>query len=104
MPNLAPFADIEAMLNRDTVGMLANATATWQGGVPFGVLFDRAESEPFGPGAVDTASMSCSFCVVNAPGIAQGAELTIGGVVYVVAGPVQPDAGGWVTLAVYPKD
>ena len=103
MPNLAPFAAVEALVNQGTVGMLANTTATWQGGEPFGVLFDRAETEPFGAGAVDAATMTCSFCVVNAPGIRQGSELAIGGVVHIVAGPVQPDAGGWVDLAVYPK-
>lgn len=101
---LSPFADREARLNRAVEVHLSNASAVYLGGEPFGVTFDRASSEPLGPGAVDAASMSCSFCVVNAPGIAQGAELTIGGVVHVVAGPVQPDAGGWVTLAVYPRD
>ncbi|CAN7365815.1 hypothetical protein LJR118_002171 [Acidovorax sp. LjRoot118] len=101
---LNPFAALEARVNSTVQARLANAIAVYQGGAEFGVIFERESSEPFGPGAVDAASMSCSFCVVNAPGIAQGAELTIGGVVHVVAGPVQPDAGGWVTLAVYPKD
>lgn len=100
---LAPFADREARLNRAVEVHLSNASAVYQGGEPFGVTLDRAGAEPFGAGAVDAASITCSYCVANTPGIAQGSELTIGGVVHVVAGPVQPDAGGWVTLAVYPK-
>ena len=39
----------------------------------------------------------------NAPGLVEGGELVIDGTAYVVAPGVQPDAGGWVTLSVYPK-
>lgn len=101
--SLAPFAQAMSALNGAVQAHLANAIAVYQGGAEFGVILDRAESEPFGPGAVDAASITCSYCVANTPGIVQGSELTIGGVVHVVAGPVQPDAGGWVVLAVFPK-
>ncbi len=103
MPGLSPFADIEDMLNRDTVGMLANATATWQGGEPFGVLFVRKPAGVFGGDAVDMASCTVGYCVANTPGMVAGAELVIGGVAYKVTGQVQPDAGGWVDLTVYAK-
>jgi hypothetical protein len=82
--------------------MLANATATYQGGEPFGVILDRSASDPFGA-AVDAAQITVAYCVANTPGVREGSELVIGGVAHKVAGPVQPDAGGWVQLIVYPK-
>lgn len=99
---LAP--DRQARIHGAVVRAHANATATYQGGTPFGVLFDRTPSDPFGNGAVDAATCTAAFCLANAPGLVEGGELVIDGVVYVVASGVQPDAGGWVGLAVYPKD
>ena len=99
---VAPFAQAMADLGTEVESMLANATATYQGGEPFGVLFDRAASDPFGQ-AVDVAALSVGYCVLNTPGVREGSELTIDGVVHKVTGPVQPDAGGWVNLTVYPK-
>lgn len=99
----APFAAAMHMLNASVPAVLGNATATYQGGAPFGVLFDRNASDPFGQ-AVDTAALTVAYCIANTPGIAEGSELAIDGVVHVVAGQVQPDAGGWVVLSVYPKD
>ena len=99
---VAPFAQAMADLGTEVESMLANATATYQGGEPFGVLFDRTASDPFGQ-AVDVGALSVGYCVVNTPGVREGSELVIGGVVHVVNGPVQPDAGGWVNLSVYPK-
>lgn len=81
----------------------ANATAVYNGGTPFGVLFDRSPADPFGTGAVDSARHDVSFVAANAPGLAEGSELAINGIAYIVATSVQPDAGGWVTLSVYPK-
>lgn len=99
-----PFAQSVADLNAEVGGMLANATATHQGGAPFGVLFDRAAADLFGNGAVDAATCTAAFCLANAPGLVEGGELVIDGEPYIVASGVQPDAGGWVSLAVYPKD
>ena len=99
----APFASLQARVDNIIVSRLANAQAEFAGGSPFGVLFERAPADPFG-GAVDAASHVAEFCIANTPGIAQGSELLINGVTYVVAGSVQPDAGGWVSLAIYPKD
>ena len=98
----APFASAMHMLNASVPAVLANATATYNGGAPFGVLFDRTASEPFGQ-AVDVAALEVGYCVANTPGVREGSELVIDGVVHVVTGPVQPDAGGWVNLSVYPK-
>lgn len=100
---LAPFAALESRINSAVQRRLANATATHQSGAPFGVLFDRAPSDPFGNGAVDAATCTAAFCLANAPGLVEGGELVIDGVAYAVASGVQPDAGGWVSLAVYPK-
>lgn len=100
---IAPFAALESRVNRAVSQRLANAVAVYQGGVPFGVLFDRAGADPMGAGEFDAASHSCSFCIANAPGLCEGAELDIDGVTYRVAGGVQPDAGGWVSVSIYPK-
>ncbi len=101
--SLAPFAALESRLNGAVQKRLANATAVYNGGAPFGVLFDRSPADPFGTGAVDAAAYSVSFMAANAPGLVEGGELVIDGTAYVVAPGVQPDAGGWVTLSVYPK-
>lgn len=98
----APFASAMHMLNASVPAVLANATATYQGGAPFGVLFDRTASGPYGQ-AVDVAALEVGYCVANTPGVREGSELVINGVVHVVTGQVQPDAGGWVNLSVYPK-
>lgn len=91
------------MLNASVPAVLANATAVYNGGGPFGVLFDRSPADPFGTGAVDSARHDVSFVAANAPGLAEGGTLVIDGAAYIVATSVQPDAGGWVTLSVYPK-
>lgn len=97
---LAP--DRQARINGAVERAHANATATYQGGEPFGVILDRSASDPFGP-AVDVAQISVAYCVANTPGVREGSELLVEGVVHKVTGPVQPDAGGWVVLLVYPK-
>lgn len=97
---LAP--DRQARINGAVERAHANAIATYQGGEPFGVILDRSASDPFGP-AVDVASISVAYCVANTPGVREGSELVIDSVVHKVAGQVQPDAGGWVNLTVYPK-
>lgn len=99
----APFAAAMHMLNASVPAVLSNATAVYQGGAPFGVLFDRSPADPFGTGAVDSARHDVSFVAANAPGLAEGGELAINGTAYIVATGVQADAGGWVTLSVYPK-
>ena len=95
---LAPFAALESRLNGAVQKRLANTTATHNGGAPFGVLFDRAGQDRF-DGALAATAFTAAFCVSNAPGLAEGSTLVVGGVAYVVAGPVQPDAGGWVSVA-----
>lgn len=100
--SIAPFAALESRLNSAVQARLANATAVHLGGEPFGVLLDRTSADPFG-GAVDTAAITVAYCIANTPGIAEGSELAINGVTHIVTGQVQPDAGGWVVLSVYPK-
>lgn len=99
----APFAAAMHMLNDSVPAVLANATATHNSGTPFGVLFDRSPADPFGTGAVDSEACTVAFCAANAPGLAEGGTLVIDGAAYTVASGVQPDAGGWVSLSVYPK-
>ncbi len=93
---LAPFAQVEALVNTGVQSVLANAVATWQGGEPFGVIFARGERSSFGE--VATGAISCSLPLVCAPALARGDELVVDGVAYEVAAPVQPDASGWVAL------
>ena len=100
--SLAPFATLEARVNNAVQSRLANATAVHLAGEPFGVLLDRTSADPFG-GAVDTAALTVAYCIANTPGIAEGSELAINGTAHIVNGQVQPDAGGWVVLSVYPK-
>lgn len=86
--------------------MLANATATYQAGEPFGVLFDRAQSDGFGGDGrvMDSAACSVSLNLAHAPGLAEGSELVIDGVVYVVGGGVQGDSSGWASdISIFPK-
>ena len=101
--SLNPFAALEARVNSTVQARLSNAIAVYQGGAAFGVIFDTEASNVFGGEAVDIASCTVGFCVVNTPGITAGSELVIGGVAYEVTGPVQPDAGGWVNLTVFAK-
>ena len=89
-------------INGAVVRAHANATATYQGGAPFGVLFDRRGQELYG-GALDAAEHQASFCVANTPGLTEGGVLVVVGKAYTVVGPVQPDAGGWVTVALAPR-
>src|SRR3990167_6902090 len=82
--SLAPFSALESRLNSAVQKHIANATAVHNGGV-------------------DSARHDVSFVAANAPGLAEGGTLVIDGAAYTVASGVQPDAGGWVTLSVYPK-
>ena len=100
--SISPFAAIEARVNSAVQRRLANATAVYQAGEPFGVLLDRASADPFGA-AVDTAAITVAYCIANTPSVRDGSELVIDGVAHIVTGQVQPDAGGWVVLSVYPK-
>ncbi|MDR2325493.1 MAG: hypothetical protein LBE51_08860 [Acidovorax sp.] len=93
---LAPFAQVEALVNTGVQSVLANAVATWQGCEPFGVIFARGQHEAFGE--VATGAIVCSLPLVCVPGLAQGDELVVDGVPYEVAAPVQPDASGWAAL------
>lgn len=93
---LAPFAARQQRLNAAVQRRLADAVAVWRGGEPFGVLLDQGAHEAFVD--VATGSIACSFSLTNAPGLAQGDELVIDGARYEVAGPVQPDASGWIAL------
>ena len=100
---LAPFAALESRLNGAVQKRLSNATATHQGGEPFGVLLGREGVEPFGAQAASAAAITASFSVAHTPGLVEGSELVLGGVVHLVSGQVQPDESGWVTVSVYPK-
>ncbi|CAM3328370.1 hypothetical protein [Polaromonas hydrogenivorans] len=102
MPALAPFADIDALINQGCAATLANAVASYQGGALFGVILDSASADPFN-GVVDAASRTCGFDSAHAPGIAEGHVLVIGGSAYRVAGGTVPDETGWLRLQVFPE-
>lgn len=93
--SLAPFADVEQSINASVQRLLANAVATWQGGEPFGVIFDCHPHE-----ALDVAmyAPSCSLPLARAPGLGQGDVLVIDGQEWIVIEPVVPDSSGWATV------
>ena len=98
---LAPFADIDALINQGCAATLANAVALYQGGVPFGVILDSTPTDPFN-GVVDAASRICGFDGGHAPGIVEGSMLLINGAAHRVAGGTVPDETGWLQLQVFP--
>ncbi|KQO23491.1 hypothetical protein [Acidovorax sp. Leaf78] len=97
---LAPFADRAARLNRAVEAHLSNATATFEGGQPFGVQLEKGQTDGFGGagGVVDGPEITVSLNVAaHAPGLAEGGQLVIDGVVYTVGVGVQPDSSGWAS-------
>lgn len=99
----SPFARLHQRLNSAVERALSDTVAVFQGGEPFGVLLGREGVEPFGAQAASSAAITASFSVAHAPGLVEGSELVLGGVVHLVSGQVQPDESGWVTVSVYPK-
>lgn len=93
---LSPFADRAARVREAQTRHCANSVASLAGGEPFGVIFRNV---PHGSlDAIGGVASTCSFTIVNAPGLEQDGILHIDGIAYVVAGPVEPDSSGWVTL------
>lgn len=100
LASTAPFAAVDALINQGVSQTLANATASWQGGKPFGVVFNRTPLDGYLDHAVTTDRQTVAMCVANAPGIAEGSTgLLIGGQPCQITGPVVADASGW---AVFP--
>ena len=87
----SPFARLHQRLNSAVERALSDTVAVFQGG------------EPFGAQAASAAAITASFSVAHTPGLVEGSELVLGGVVHLVSGQVQPDESGWVTVSVYPK-
>lgn len=96
MSTLAPFAAVEALINQGIARTLANATATFGAGEPFGVIFD-AQPASF-DGLVEATGPQAAFDLARAPGLALDSVLTIDGLAYIVTGGLTPDASGWVTV------
>lgn len=93
--SLTPFAGVEQLINTGALGMLANATATWQGGVPFAVIFDSKPHDGLGVGQFEP---SCSLPLASAPGLEQDGVLVINGQEWTVTEPVVADSSGWATV------
>lgn len=101
LASTAPFAAVDALINQSVSQVLANATASWQGGPPFGVIFNRAPLDGYLDHAVTTDRQTVAMCVANAPGIAEGSTgLLIGGQPCQITGPVVADASGWATFPI----
>lgn len=100
LASTAPFAAVDALINQGVSQTLANATASWQGGKPFGVVFNRTPLDGYLDHAATAERHTVAMCVANAPGIAEGSTgLLIGGQPCQITGPVVADASGW---AVFP--
>lgn len=93
---LSPFADRAARVREAQVRHCANAAASYSGGEPFGVIFRTVPHSSLD--VIGGAASTCSFAIVNAPGLKQDGILHIDGIAYAVAGPVEPDSSGWATL------
>ncbi len=93
--SLAPFAGVEQLINTSVLGMLANATATWNGGEPFAVIFDSKPHDGLGVGQFEP---SCSLPVASVPGLEDGGVLVINGQEWTVIEPVVADSSGWATV------
>ncbi|MGJ7463325.1 head-tail joining protein [Comamonas thiooxydans] len=93
--SLAPFAGVEQLINTSVLGVLANATATWLGGMPFAVIFDSKPHDGLGVGQFEP---SCSLPVASAPGLEEGGVLVINGQEWEVIEPVVADSSGWATV------
>ena len=101
LASTAPFAAVDALINQGVSQTLANATASWQGGSSFGVIFNRAPLDGYLDHAVTTDRQTVAMCVANAPGITEGStSLLIGGQPCQVTGPVVADASGWATFPI----
>lgn len=88
-----PFAAMQDRINTVCRAKLANATAVFAGlAAPVDGLFENGFSAELGMVGAEPR-FGCPEA--EAPGVAQGHELTIGAVDYVVKG-VEPDGTGWV--------
>lgn len=96
-----PFARSLQRLNAAVVSRLANATATFGGGEPFPVLFDREGVQPAGY-AVDVDVAVAQFEFSCAPGLTRGSVLVINGEPWRVNSDARPDESGWVTVELHP--
>lgn len=98
----APFAAREARLNSAVERHISNVEVVFDGGQAFGAVLRRVPANPFGGEAVDAAELELGFIASRAPGLIEGAELMVGGVLHRVTGDVQPDETGWLNVSVYP--
>ncbi|MCW5648354.1 MAG: hypothetical protein KIS62_01275 [Ramlibacter sp.] len=94
MSTSAPFAAIQAGINAGVGQLLANAIATWQGGEPFAVIFERAPMAVLGE--VMGAGPRLSVDAALLPGVAQGSVISIDGTDFEIVGAIEPDESGWL--------
>lgn len=102
LPVMAPFAELEARVNRAVFQRLANAVAVVDGGQPFGVIFDREYATPFGAGVVDAAQSLATAPAAAVAGLTPGSVLSVGGTRYCVE-RIEPDGEGAVRIILYPQ-
>lgn len=97
-----PFAAHQAALNAAIERHLPDVQVSFSGGPVFGGLLSRETFDPFGGATVDAARLRLGFLASRAPGLREGQQLLIDGVLHTVAGSVQPDASGWLSVTVHP--
>lgn len=93
---LNPGAERSARVRGAVTRHLSNAVATWQGGEPFGVLFDVKALQALD--SVVESQVTCRCSIDSVPGLDQGDVLHIDGKAWTVLEPVIADSTGWVTL------
>lgn len=95
------FAESMASVREAVALHLANATAVYQGGEPFGIRLFNGEERFLGE--IDAPKCTASFDIANTPGLHEGDErLQIDGAFYRISSAVRPDPSGWVKVSLDP--
>lgn len=83
-------------MNRATLAVLANTTATWKGSTEVAGIFDAPNADAFA--AVEDTSPSLLCLADDVVGVAHGDAIAIGASSYKVRA-IDPDGSGMVRLA-----
>jgi hypothetical protein len=90
------FAAIAQNVNAATTRALADASAVYKGGEPFGVLFGLQPVNPIE--LVESAGPRASFEGRFTPGLVYADVLLINGEPFSVVGGLEPDSSGWLNV------
>ncbi|MDF3821976.1 hypothetical protein P3G55_18875 [Leptospira sp. 96542] len=99
MPTLAPFAEIEAMVNHDCLAALANAVANINGGEDEAVIFDDAYATgEVGELGMESTAPAVSLQTASVPASPRGKAVVVQGKGSYTIAKHLPDGTGWSVL------